>query len=68
MYEANKYDAVDDAILAKALTGRHGLAGQDLQGGGAPSEDWKVAALFDVIMPVHHLLLMEMCNLILKLT
>ena len=46
---------------AKAQTGSHGLAGSDLQDRGVLSEGWKVAALSEVIIPVHHLL-MDMCN------
>ena len=56
--------AVEGAFEAKALTRYHGLGGFDLQYGGVPSE--KIAALFDVIMPLHTLLLLEMCNSILK--
>ena len=53
---SHKAVAVEVAIYAKALTGCHGLAGSDLQDGGVPSEDWKVSALFEVNLPVDHLL------------
>ena len=43
------------------------MARSDLQDGGVPPENGKIVSSVVLIMPVHHLIYMEMCNTILNI-